>query len=78
MENKGKMIDKILKDFITEETKATDMRILSIRHFLATLNKAVDKYLEESEDTYENEENGLLQCLTIWQKYTVTKYLTCF
>lgn len=60
MENKGKMIDKILKDFITEETKATDMRILSIRHFLATLNKAVDKYLEESEDTYENEDKKRL------------------
>lgn len=53
MENKAKLIDKILKDFLANEAQATDMRIMSIRHFLSTLNNAVDKYLEESD-----EENG--------------------
>lgn len=49
MESKAKLIDKILKDFLANEAKATDMRIMSIRHFLTTLNNAVDKYLEESD-----------------------------
>lgn len=50
MENKAKLIDKILKDFLKNEAQATDVRILSIRHFLTTLNNAVDKYLEESDE----------------------------
>ncbi len=50
MNEKGKIIDKILKDFIQNESQATDMRILSIRHFLSTLNTAVDKYLEDTKD----------------------------
>ena len=29
MENKGKLIDKILKDFLSGEAEATDMRIIS-------------------------------------------------
>ena len=45
-----KEIDKILKDFLASEAQATDMRIMSIRHFLSTLNNAVDKYLEESDE----------------------------
>lgn len=58
METKAKLIDKILKDFLANEAKATDMRIISIRHFLSTLNNAVDKYLEESNE--ENEERKRL------------------
>ena len=50
MENKGKSIDKILKDFLSGEAEATDMRIISIRHFLSALNNAVDKYIAESQD----------------------------
>lgn len=50
MDNKAKLIDKILKDFLANEAQATDMRIMSIRHFLSTLNNAVDKYLEESDE----------------------------
>lgn len=50
MDDKAKLIDKILKDFLTSEAQATDMRIMSIRHFLSTLNNAVDKYLEESDE----------------------------
>lgn len=58
MESKGKLIDKILKDFLTNEAQATDMRIMSIRHFLSTLNTAVDKYLEETSE--ENSERKRL------------------
>lgn len=50
MDDKAKLIDKILKDFLASEAQATDMRIMSIRHFLSTLNNAVDKYLEESDE----------------------------
>ena len=50
MDDKAKLIDKILKDFLANEAQATDMRIMSIRHFLSTLNNAVDKYLEESDE----------------------------
>ena len=50
MDDKAKFIDKILKDFLASEAQATDMRIMSIRHFLSTLNNAVDKYLEESDE----------------------------
>ena len=50
MDDKVKLIDKILKDFLASEAQATDMRIMSIRHFLSTLNNAVDKYLEESDE----------------------------
>lgn len=50
MDDKAKLIDKILKDFLASEAQATDMRIISIRHFLSTLNNAVDKYLEESDE----------------------------
>lgn len=58
MESKGKLIDKILRDFLTNEAQATDMRIMSIRHFLSTLNTAVDKYLEETSE--ENSERKRL------------------
>lgn len=50
MDDKAKLIEKILKDFLASEAQATDMRIMSIRHFLSTLNNAVDKYLEESDE----------------------------
>lgn len=58
MDDKAKLIDKILKDFLASEAQATDMRIMSIRHFLSTLNNAVDKYLEESDE--ENKERKRL------------------
>lgn len=60
MESKGKLIDKILKDFLAGEAEATDMRIVSIRHFLSALNNAVDKYIEESYDEKNNEDKKRL------------------
>lgn len=60
MENKGKLIDKILKDFLSGEAEATDMRIISIRHFLSALNNAVDKYIAESQDAENNEDKKRL------------------
>lgn len=60
MESKGKLIDKILKEFLSGEAEATDMRIISIRHFLSALNDAVDKYVAESQDTENNEDKKLL------------------
>ncbi|MDE7314410.1 MAG: hypothetical protein K2N11_01760 [Mucispirillum sp.] len=60
MESKGKLIDKILKEFLSGEAEATDMRIISIRHFLSALNNAVDKYVAESQDTENNEDKKLL------------------
>lgn len=60
MENKGKMINKILKDFLAGEAEATDMRILSIRQFLSALNKAVDKYIENTENAANSEDRKKL------------------
>lgn len=60
METKGKIIDKILKDFLTGEAEATDMRIISIRHFLSSLNNAVDKYIAETSDTANSEDKKRL------------------
>lgn len=60
MDNKGKLIDKILKDFLAEEAEATDMRIISIRHFLSALNNAVDKYIAESDSAENNEDRKRL------------------
>ncbi len=60
MENKGKSIDKILKDFLSGEAEATDMRIISIRHFLSALNNAVDKYIAESQNAENNEDKKRL------------------
>lgn len=60
MENKGKLIDKILKDFLSGEAEATDMRIISIRHFLSALNNAVDKYIAESQEAENNEDKKRL------------------
>lgn len=60
MENKGKMINKILKDFLAGEAESTDMRILSIRQFLSALNKAVDKYIENTENTANSEDRKKL------------------
>lgn len=60
MENKAKIIDGILKDFLKGEAKATDMRILSIRHFLAALNEAVEKYLMENNDNESKEDRERL------------------
>ncbi len=63
MEEKSKIIDKILQEFITNEAQATDMRILSIRHFLSALNNAVDKYLEEQTDTESEDKKRLVLML---------------
>ena len=60
MENKGKLIDKILKDFLSGEAEATDMRIISIRHFLFALNSAVDRYIAESENAESDEDKKRL------------------
>ncbi len=60
MEQKGKLIGKILKDFLIGEADATDMRIISIRHFLSALNNAVDKYIEESADAKNSEDKKRL------------------
>lgn len=60
MEHNGKLINKILKDFLVNETEATDMRIMSIRHFLSALNNAVDQYIAESEDEKDIESRKML------------------
>lgn len=60
MEQKGKLIDKILRDFLKSETEATDIRIISIRHFLSALNDAVDKYISETVSGQDDEDKKRL------------------
>ncbi len=60
MEQKSKLINKILKDFLIGEAEATDMRIMSIRHFLVALNDAVDSYIKENVDEKDREDSKIL------------------
>ena len=63
MENNGKLVNKILKDFLKGEAETTDMRIISIRHFLSALNNAVDKYIAENYDEKNSEDKKKLAAM---------------
>ena len=63
MENNGKLVNKILKDFLKGEEETTDMRIISIRHFLSALNNAVDKYIAENYDEKNSEDKKKLAAM---------------
>ncbi len=53
-------INKILTNFLKSEANVTDERIISIRNFLAILQEATDKYLEDNHSKEEREELSTL------------------
>lgn len=45
MEKKTQQLNKILDEFLKNEARATDARILAIRRFLSVLNESVERYV---------------------------------